>query len=204
MQNKFLYILLLCSLFSCKPPEIEPPKPPPDYTFLKSVIGWYWAIDSCCYMDIPLDLNFDGVATTNIANEIGNWPALRATIVARIDHFNKVKSDYWIDLGIDTPGHTMDSQGNLWSFGTFNLFLIGFEIEIDEYTHEITVTRDDTDYFNDYYHQKYGQLQSIRFGGDNNNLYLEYEQEFYTPEGWQTARCFYELEKIADGVLPPL
>jgi hypothetical protein len=144
--------------------------------------------------DTPLDLNRDGIATTDFLIEINeyfefysnlNLPTLEI-IQSSSNKSNNIFSDYIPKQNVN-PFNTVEIS-----------YINSGPAKTLKFNEDFTIVKEIDLYYSieDYIHQKWAILVEV-FLTDNSNITAKFKQQYYTDEtGWKTCILIAHFEKI--------
>jgi len=185
MKN-FIVMLSALALISCND---DPPatinitsKHQPAY----GIEGRYKLIEM--YTETPVDVNYDGVPTTNMLEEIdcltGSSLETFRAVIEITDHNNSIVIDHAnskVTPNDDTPPDC------------FHTLRLPYDFDFNFETHEFEITSRFEER-----ETECGYLISAKVIDDM--VITEYDKIFFTSEGWQTVRMHMKHQKLEPGI----
>jgi hypothetical protein len=193
-----LYVVLALFFASCNRHIPEPDNKENIRMLIDSIVGSY-SIQSQT-INIPVDLNFDGVESIDLSNEftcvagIGN-PQIRAGIL--FDGFFPADSLPAFNLTVHMPYTMMNTSDEIRDTGCFDVQSLLWVYALTDVNNKTFAMY--KDYENglvgrDRLH--YGVIDNLYW--HNNKLFITVRKRFFTPSGWIDAICQFDFIKISD------
>ena len=208
MQKKFLYLLLSCSLCACEQvciPCMNESQVKKNREIAKKIEGYYAVVKQEILYTIPLDLNYDGVANTDLFKEftcywvVLGYPHPEYRVEMNYCGGND-DSGYYFSAAMQIFYSLVDKYGTPVHQGCFNSATKYYDCLcpiMDTSSIEFQIT--DGNSIGSTYHWKGIFDIPKKLKWEENRIYFECDKDFYTELwGWQTVRCSFEFEKERD------
>jgi hypothetical protein len=142
-----------------------------------------------------VDLNFDGTANTDLSQEFTCvWGNYQYFVEISLDGLTEKGNAYFNVATIVLYNDVNNYDRIPTDEGCFFYWVkyYGYEL-VDTSTMEFQFSRIYPSGGKYLWEGLFGVLKKLYL--QDNHLYLEYEKDFYTPDGWQTTNCYFEFAK---------
>ncbi|MDR0830350.1 MAG: hypothetical protein LBN95_09635 [Prevotellaceae bacterium] len=197
MKAKKLFLLLIVLIFgSCNRTPEEPKIDTAATTreFAKTKIAGKYSVAKQM-SDIPVDLNLDGIANTDLSKEFtcvwGNYEYSTRMI---FDGLNE-NENACFKVEAVVLYNVVDYNREPAEQGCFNYWVKYYQYEMTSIS---PATFEFEFYYNKggrehYWEELFGVPKNLSW--QNDTLYFEFQKDFYTSDGWQTVNCNFEFVK---------
>ena len=189
MKTNILVLLFLFALVSCA--NDDDVHKEESHEFRDSLLGWYRL--EAAYTDIPLDLNHDGMANTNIFDEV-TYCNMSLHLESYTSHFTYRETQFGdvLEISMYVPRSEYILEEEAYSTCLFqnNRF---YEIEANEENLEIDITYD----YPESQEEDRVWIQEVTW--EDEIAYFTFKKEFYTSAGtWEEVTLYMEYKLDPD------
>ncbi|MAN28915.1 MULTISPECIES: hypothetical protein [Mesonia] len=185
--NILALLLFLFALVSCgNDDDVHKEE---SHEFRDSLLGWYRL--EAAYTDIPLDLNHDGMANTNLFDEV-TYCNMSLHLESYTSHFTYRENRNIVKIAVYTPASKYILEQESYSTCLFDNYRF-YEIEISEESPELNIIYTYPEFEDEFR----VWIQEVTW--EDEIAYFTFKKEFYTSAGtWEEVTLYMEYKLDPD------